>query len=86
MAKKQILTVQDTAAKLYGQPFFVPSVAAGLRSVGDEANRSASDNALYQHPDDFVVYHLGVFDDETGRFETMAPVQVARVKDLIQKI
>lgn len=81
-----MLSVFDSAALTYGQPFFVPAVGAGVRAVGDEVNRAAADNPLYQHPDDFVVFELGTFDDQTGQLEVLAePRHVARCKDLINK-
>lgn len=83
MAIKQVCSVFDTASQLFGQPFFVPHTAAAVRSVGDEANRSAADNPLYQHPDDFSIYLLGTFDDATGAFVAHAPEIIARVKDLV---
>ncbi|WNK13123.1 MAG: nonstructural protein [Microvirus sp.] len=87
MAIKQVCSVYDSASRLYGQPFFVPAVAAAVRSVGDEANRADKDNALYQHPEDFSLFHLGSFDDSEGCFSPVgegefSPVLVARVKDL----
>ena len=84
MSTKSICSVFDSASRLYGQPFFVPAIAAAVRSVGDEANRAAADNALYQHPEDFEVFHLGEFDDVSGVFTPLSPVVcVCRVKDLI---
>lgn len=84
MAKKQICSVWDSASVLFGQPFFVPALAAAIRSVGDETNRAAADNSLYQHPEDFELFHLGEFDDSNGLFVPLSPpVRIARVKDLV---
>lgn len=89
MAIKCVMSVYDLASNLYGQPFFVPAVAAAIRSVGDETNRAAADNALYQHPEDFEVFQLCCFDDVTGQFHPIViggafdPMRVARCKDLV---
>lgn len=63
-----ICAVRDRAADAYGRPIFVASAAVGIRSFQDEVNRASSDNQLNQHPDDFDLYELGHFDDNSGIF------------------
>jgi hypothetical protein len=63
-----ICTVKDRAADAYGRPMFVPSTGVAIRSFSDEINRNNADNQLYNHPDDFDLYELGEFDDNTGLF------------------
>jgi hypothetical protein len=66
--KQIICTVKDRAADAYGRPMFVPSAGVAIRSFSDEINRNNADNQLYNHPDDFDLYELGEFDDNTGMF------------------
>jgi hypothetical protein len=47
---------------------FVPSVGVAIRSFSDEVNRKDPENQLHNHPDDFDLYELGEFDDNTGLF------------------
>lgn len=63
-----ICTVKDRAADAFGRPMFVPSTGVAIRSFSDEINRNNADNQLYNHPDDFDLYELGQFDDNTGIF------------------
>jgi len=63
-----ICTVKDRAADAYGRPMFVPSTGVAIRSFSDEINRNNAENQLYNHPDDFDLYELGQFDDNTGLF------------------
>lgn len=87
MSVKFMMSVYDSASQLYGQPFFVPAIGAAIRSVADEANRSAADNSLYQHPEDFELFHVGHFDDVTGLVTAVSPtVRVSRVKDLVNPV
>lgn len=79
--KYKILTVRDRVADVFGTPFFVASVGAGIRSFGDEVKRVDGNNQLNKHPDDFDLYYLGEFDDSTGMFDTARPSQVAIGKD-----
>lgn len=80
--KQVVMCVKDRAADTFGRPFNVPAVAAGVRSFTDEINRSADDNQMYKHADDFDLFELGVFDDTTGLYECGAPTLVVRGKDV----
>lgn len=77
-----ILSVKDVVADTYGQPFFVPNVGSGLRSVQDEVNRAHADNALFNHSEDFILFQIGSFDDSSGEISGCAPRQVALCKEL----
>jgi len=66
--KQIICTVKDRAADAYGRPMFVPSTGVAIRSFSDEINRNNADNQLFNHPDDFDLYELGEFDDNSGLF------------------
>jgi len=66
--KQIICTVKDRAADAYGRPMFVPSAGVAIRSFSDEINRNNAENQLYNHPDDFDLYELGEFDDNTALF------------------
>nr|QJB18862.1 MAG: nonstructural protein [Microvirus sp.] len=66
--KLTLCTVKDRAADAYGRPMFVPSTGIAIRSFSDEINRVAEDNQMYNHSDDFDLYELGEFDDNTGLF------------------
>ena len=76
-----IVSVYDVASQSFGRPVFAVSVGAAIRSFGDEVNRSVPDNTMYAHPEDFVLYELGVFDDSSGAFVLLEhPKQVASGK------
>jgi len=79
MAKHVVLSVLDRSVGAFGRPLFVPSVGAGVRSFQDEVNRAAEDNVMYKHPEDFILFELGSFDDALGTFENsaVAPREIA---------
>jgi hypothetical protein len=64
-----ICSVKDRAADAFGRPLFVPSVGLAIRSFSDEVNRVADDNQMHHHSDDFDLFELGTFDDNTGIIE-----------------
>lgn len=77
-----LCSVFDSASQLFGQPIFVVAKGQALRSFSDEVQRQAPDNPLSQHPDDFSLYVLGEFDDESGELRSLAsPEIVVRGKD-----
>lgn len=76
-----ICAVYDSAANAYGQPFFVPAVGLATRSFIDEVNREAPDNTVYVHPDDYTLFRIGAFDDETGQLVPEKPTSLLRGKD-----
>lgn len=81
---RSVCAVFDSAIQAYGQPFFVPARGAALRSFTDEVNRSAQDNQLFLHPEDFVLYELATFDDEKGTFLNGLEV-ICRGKDVVKQ-
>lgn len=85
--KRAVCSVADSASALFGQPVFVPAPGAALRSFSDEVNRRADDNVLNKHPDDYTLWFIAEFDDETGAFSLPegGPRVLARGKDLIVK-
>ena len=80
--KYQMVCIRDRIADVYGVPSFVHSIGSAIRGFGDEINRAAENNALYQHPDDFDLFVVGTYDDQTCEFESHVPRQIAVGRDL----
>lgn len=78
-----ICAVFDVAAEVYGRPIFTGAVGLAVRSFTDEVNRIAPDNAMHTHAADFALYQLGVFDDNTGLFETAQPKRLCVGSDVL---
>jgi len=83
--KRFVFAARDAAAKLYGQPFFSVSEQTAIREFGAAVRSPGTPdapNTLHTHAEDFILYELGTFDDETGSFDSHAPRQVARAVEL----
>jgi len=78
-----VICVKDRAADVFNRPFFVPHRNVAIRDFTDEVNRVAADNQLNKHPDDFDLYLMGQFNDNTGEFLLAEPVLLVRAKDLL---
>lgn len=84
MAQKfVVLAVFDSAAQAYMRPIFAPAVGTVVREFSDELNRKDAGNEMSKHPDDYVLYQLGHWDDQTGMFETATPAVICRGKDCV---
>jgi hypothetical protein len=78
-----IVSVKDSAAEAFGRPMYLQSIGVAIRSFTDEVNREDKDNQLFNHPDDFDLYELGVFDDSTGTYQIRDnPNVIVRGKDV----
>jgi len=78
-----IVSVRDTAAEAFGRPMYLQSLGVAIRSFTDEVNREDKDNQLFNHPDDFDLYELGLFDDSIGKYEIRDnPSVIVRGKDV----
>lgn len=67
--KMVVMAVFDVQAQMFQRPFFVATQGVGMRLVADEVNRGQQDNMLWLHPEDFRLFVLGSFDDNSGLFE-----------------
>jgi len=82
--KHYVVAVKDHAMQAYNRPIYAPALGAAIRSFTDETNRQAPDNQMYAHPEDFELWLLGHFDDETGT-HTAELRMLARGKEVSTK-
>lgn len=78
--KLGVYAIRDAAIKCFVRPFYARSDAEAVRSVSDVCKDST--HPFSQHPEDYEVYKLGEFDEETGLFAVGAPVGLVSVKSL----
>lgn len=67
----KIFTVFDQAAEAYLTPFFLHSEGMAKRSfkdaIGDQSHQFG------MNPEDYTLFHIGEYDDETAQIEHMYP-------------
>lgn len=85
--KTLIVAVRDRVSVAFMQPNFVGSKGGAIRAFADAVNSrdEKSRSMIAQHPEDFDLFLLGSYDDETGLFDTGVPQQIAVGKDLLVK-
>lgn len=87
MASLYVCAVRDSAVQAFARPIFVPAIGLAVRSFTDEVNRKSADNSLNQHPEDFELFVLCSFVEESGVFEPIEGGKrcLARGKDVINQ-
>lgn len=79
----QVFSVRDSKAAAYALPFFLPRMEVALRSFRDAVKNPEHD--MHRHPEDYALYCLGEFNDETGELHKIEPVLVAQASDPAQR-
>lgn len=69
--KMQVCALYDAASGVYAKPIFTQSTGVAIRSFTDEVNRKHEENAIFNHPEDFALYHLGSYEDTSGEFKCL---------------
>ena len=77
-------SVYDRKALTYNPPFHAPTDGAAIRIVADAANDQ--NTSLGRHPNDYVLFFVGTYDDQTGAMAPAAPlVHVIDLNALLDK-
>lgn len=69
--KYEVVGVFDLAAEMWSQPMFVPALGLAIRSFADECQRQDDRNPYWKHPEDYVMYHIGTWSDDSGKLESV---------------
>lgn len=80
-----LFSVRDVVSNTYGTPFSSINEQTAIRSLKMEMNSGQS--VLGSNPDDFELYAVGHFDQDTGQTELLTPlVLVCRLSSLADVI
>lgn len=64
MMRSKIFAIYDNKAEAFMQPYFAHNAAVGTRTFSD--NVQNHDTIFNKHPNDFVLFEIAEFDDQTG--------------------
>lgn len=79
---KYVFAVKDEAVSAFGQPIFVRARGEALRAFQDEcANK---DSAIHKHPNDYSLWNIGTYDDNTGALTALEPQKIASARDYLE--
>lgn len=75
--KLQIFSAYDAKACTFGNPWYDQTDGAAIRNFADAVNDNSNPNNLWaKHPEDFSLFHLGEFDNNTCTFTLITPVSL----------
>lgn len=78
-----LFAIYDSGARFFGPPLMSPNLTMFKRSL-DLHLRDNPQAPMFEYPDDFIVYDLGMIDEETGAIEPRdPPVRVATIGELM---
>lgn len=60
-----VYSIRDAKAEYFATPFFQATHGLAERQFTDLVNNEKSQ--VYKYPQDFDLYHLGTYDDSTGK-------------------
>ena len=66
-----VLALRDLRADNYLPPMYVPNIAIAIRDVSDVLKEKANEIAWAKHPEDYELYQLGIWDNDTSEFTTL---------------
>lgn len=73
----KIYSIRDSKAEIYNAPFFQKTHGEAERSFKTLANDQKS--TVCQHPEDFDLWYLGVYNDRTGTIQSLeTPQHIAK--------
>lgn len=82
---KQIYSLYDQVAEYFHPPFVADNYPTLTRSLAAIAQDPQTDLPFFRHPDDFVVYQLGDFNDITGKIATLEiPLRLQSIAQAIR--
>ena len=62
-----VFSIRDTAARGYLEPFYAQTPAVGFRRWAE--NVGHKDCMFHKHPDDYTLWEIGTFDQDTGQHD-----------------
>jgi len=65
----EIYALRDVRTEAFNRPMFLQNKAVLDRAIIDAINDENS--LLHHHPEDYQVYYLGTFDEQTGKIESL---------------
>lgn len=81
--KANIYAVHDIKVNAYTAPFTNPTHGSALRAFSDHVNDPNS--GANKHPEDFSLWHLGSFDDDSGEITPAKPNRIGTAIEYIRK-
>lgn len=71
-----IYALRDKKSEKFSRPFFEHNDVTATRAVRAAVNDPQTGNQYYTHPDDFTLFRIGNYNDDTGGIAPEAQPQL----------
>lgn len=78
----KIFATFDKKLVSFQQPFYAPTAGGANRAFTDAVNDQQ--HPMNKHPEDYDLYELGEWDDQTGKFITHEPNMISQGRNVVQ--
>lgn len=83
----KVFSVFDAKLATFGRPWFQMTDAAALREFADAVNDGSNpNNQWHSHPEDFSLFVLGQYDDQSGELIPCNPLSLVTASSLVKDI
>lgn len=79
----QMFAIFDKASASFSRPFFELTKGLAIRTFTDAVNDANSPFGKY--PQDFTLFYLGVFDDQSGELVGSSPDRVILASEVVRQ-
>ena len=76
--------IKDVKAGLYLPPFTAPNHALAIRLFSTRVRDPQSD--FHMHSEDFSLWHVGNWDGESGKLQSVTPERIAHANELLNQL
>ena len=77
-------SIRDSKGEIYHPPFYKPTHGLAEREFQDLTKDDKSQ--VNKHPEDFDLFHIGEYDDQSGKFTSLAtPQHMIKAIDLTNR-
>lgn len=77
----KMFSIRDTKAQAYNRPFYAHTHGEAERMITSAVHDPQS-GLLHQYPEDFDLFLVGTFDDQSGKIEPLpTPEHIAKAID-----
>lgn len=77
-----LFSVLDTKVGLYARPFTARNKPEAMRSFGEIAKDAS--HPIGAHPEDYILYYIGIFSEQTGKVHSETHEALAKAIDLLR--
>jgi len=79
----QMFSVYDVKTKIFQSPFYAHNSGHAMRIMTDAVSKP--DSQFGRYPEDFLLFEVGMFDDQSGLvLGSETPQQVIAVSELVK--